>query len=106
VRFVVDVLDHGHRLWPVVDEPLGPRLKLGQAAESLRAQRGHREERDQADHRVRAQRHHGAVRELQHVVIEAVLLVPEALVVERRGDQREVLEELDGHVLVSAIVLR
>ena len=42
---------------------------------------------------------------VQHVVVEAVLLVPQALVVQRRGDQREVLEELRREVLVGRVVL-
>ena len=42
---------------------------------------------------------------VQHVVVEAVLLVPQALARCIAGDQREVLEELRREVLVGAIVL-
>ena len=42
---------------------------------------------------------------MEHIVVEPVLLVPEALAVEGGRDQRVMLEELDRKVLVHAVVL-
>ena len=43
--------------------------------------------------------------QVEHVVVEAVLLVPQALLVQRVRDQREVLEELRRQVLVGLVVV-
>ena len=67
------------------------------------------EQRNQPDHRAQP---HGDLlsgRHGQHVVEEIVLIVPEpdalaAHVGHRVGDVEEVLEELDGHVLVDRVV--
>ena len=42
---------------------------------------------------------------MEHVVVEAVLLVPQPLVVHGRGYVDEVLEELRGHVLVDGVMV-
>ena len=62
---------------PVVDEPLHPPLESGQTIQQLRLQRVHREQRNQPDHRSHPQRKRCAVRQVQDVVEEAVLFVPQ-----------------------------
>ena len=57
-----------------------------------------RHQRQHADHRAHLDRHDGAVRATQLVVVEAVLVVPETLLLHRLRDEREVLEELHDQV--------
>ncbi len=69
------------------------------------------EQRRQAHHRSHFHRHHFLFAEVQHVVVEPILLVPQAdtgssHVVHRRRDVHEVLEKFAGHVLVSGILHR
>ncbi len=85
------------------DEPLHPGGEV--------RERGHRVGPDGRDRGQRQQPHHGAGTQrdgvaagAQDVVVEAVPLVPQPLVVERRADQREVLEELGRQVLVDPVV--
>jgi hypothetical protein len=66
-----------------------------------------REERDDADHRADAERNAPAALELQLVVVEAVLVVPEpatAEAVHGVDDRDEVLEELRRQVLAGGVV--
>ena len=95
---------------PVVDEPLQPLEKARHLRHPLRLQRQHGEERDQTHHRAHLQLHPLPIRQMQHVVIERVLLVPEigvpAEVIHGIGNINEMLEELGGHVLVHRIGLR
>ena len=95
----------------VVDEPFEPALEAGKPVEQLRLERFDGKERNQADHRPDLQRAALAVRQVQDVVEEAVLVVPQrqavaAAVVHRVGDVEEVLPELAGDVLVGRVVLR
>ena len=86
------------------------RLKPGSRSTMLGLERLHREERDQADHRADLQREWaGAAGQVEHVVVEAVLVVPEAdplaaEVVHGVRDVDEVLEELARHVLVGRVL--
>ena len=69
-----------------------------------------RAERQQAHQRPHLQPHGLAVRQPQQVVEEAVLLVPHLVVmladaVHRVGDPHEVLDELEGDLLVHRVVL-
>ena len=79
-----------------------PREPLADGLRAARAPRssidGERGQRQDADHRAHLDRHDDAVGPAQLVVVEAVLLVPEALLLDRLGDQREVLEELEHEV--------
>ena len=92
-------------------EPFQPALERGQLLQQRRLDRGDGVERDQADHRAHLERLILAVRQVQHVVEELVLLVPQpnpfaADIVHRLGDIQEVLEELGGDVFVDPIVHR
>ena len=89
-------------------EPVKAALETGQLLEQVRLERLDGQQRDQADQRADLEAHHPAVRELQNVVEEAVLLIPEgdplaADVVHRAGDVEEVLEVLGGDILVDAV---
>ena len=86
------------------------RLKPGSLS-SRSVDRLDRQQRHQPDQRAHLQLLDVAVRKVQHVVEELVLLVPQrnahaADVVERLGDIQEVLEELGRHVLVGRIFAR
>ena len=59
---------------------------------------GGRQHRDDAHHRPDLDRHGGAVRGEQPVVVQPVGLVPQALAVHRLGDRGEVLEELQDEI--------
>ena len=84
------------------------RRQLAQPLPSGLCQRDRWEDGEQPDERAELQRHPLAVRSPEEVVVEAVLLVPEAAAlaaesIHRRGDGQVVLEELDGHVFVGRI---
>ncbi len=86
-------------------------VKSGSLLQQLRLQRLHGEERNQSDHRADLQRHDSAVGQVQLVVIELVLVVPQAEALRptpliAAGDVEEVLEEFGRDVLVDRIVLR
>ena len=83
------------------------RLNAGQPIDRVVLQNLHGDERQQADQRAHAQRDLVAA-DVQLVVVEAVLLVPQAGAAERVhrvGDVDEVLEELRRHVLVGRLGL-
>ena len=86
-------------------EPAEVAGEVGQAVQRGLAQRRRGAQRQQADHRPHPQRNPLAGVEGQDVVVEAVLLVPQAPVVDGGGDVGEVLEELGGQVLVGVVVL-
>ncbi len=95
----------------VVQEPVQPALEVRQLVQHLRLQGFHGEKRNQPDHRPQPLHQSAAVGQVQHVVIELVLLVPQADARARDirhglGDAQEVLEELGGDVLVDVIVQR
>src|SRR5213596_2364410 len=94
----------------VVDEPLHPSLEAVELLHDLRLERLDREERDEPHHRAHLERTIVTVG-VEHVVVEAVALVPEvdafaAEVVHCVGDVDEVFEELRRHVLVRRVLLR
>ena len=101
----VHMAHDGLTLPPIGREPVDARGERRQARHRRRSGGVHGDQREQSDDRARAQRHDAAVTGVQHVVVEPVLLVPQPLVVERRRDQREVLEELRREVLVRGVVL-
>ena len=99
------------QLGAVLQEPFHPARELRQALQDVRLERLDREERDQSHHGPHLERRRVAVRQVQHVVEEAVLLVPQldafaGDVVHRARDVDEVLEELRGDVLVGRILAR
>ena len=100
--------DVAAELRPVVDEPLHAPLEAGQPVEHVRLQRLDGEQRDEPDHRAHLEQAR-VVGQVQDVVVEAVLLVPQrdavAQLVHGVGDVDEVLEELRGDVLVGRVVL-
>src|SRR6516225_9690105 len=82
----------------IVDEPLHAPLEAGKAIDDFRFKRFDGEEGDQADHGADLEEVALAVRKVQHVVVEAVLLVPEGNaagteVVHGTSDVDKVLEE-------------
>ena len=70
------MLDHVHHVGSVVDEPLGALRELGQLAHRFGSDGRDREQRHEADQRVRPQRLHAPVIKVQDVVVETVLVVP------------------------------
>src|SRR5713226_2925196 len=107
------VLAAALRAWlrVVVDEPLRPPHEARQPLRHLRIPRLDGEEGDEADERAQLHGAAEAVRQVEHVVEEAVLLFPQAHflaahVVGGMGDVDEVLEELARHVLVCPVGLR
>ena len=87
--------------------------EVRQLLQQLRLERLDGEERNQPDHRAHLERDRPAVGQVQLVVVELVLLVPQADAVlaaadvgHRLGDVQEVLEELGGDVLVDRVVQR
>jgi hypothetical protein len=94
------VVDVDGELGLVVDEPAEVAGEARERFERARAQRRDRAQRQQPDHRSHAQRD-AVLADPQHVVVEAVVLVPQAAVVDGGGDVGEVLEELRARVLVG-----
>ena len=87
------------------------RLKSGERLEELGLDRLDRQQGDQPDQRADLERDELAGVEMEHVVEELVLLVPQrhdldADAIERAGDVQEVLEELRRDVLVHGVVAR
>ena len=86
------------------------RHQPGKARDGIRLDHRRCAERQQADQRPHLQTHRPAVGQPQHVVEEAVLLVPHlvamlAATVHRVGDPHEVLDELEGDLLVDRVLL-
>ena len=101
------VVDRGAQLGTGVEEPLEPLAELGVLRQQLPLEDRGRAQGQQADHRPNLEPLGLAVGQAEHVVEEAVLLVPHARVPaqvrHRRGDPQEVLAELEGHVRVVRI---
>ena len=79
--------------------------------DSFRGEDRRRAQRQQPDHRAHLEALRAAVGQAEDVVEEAVLLVPELVVVladavHRGGDEREVLRELQHHLAVHRLVRR
>ena len=95
---------------PIVDEPLQPPFEARQPLQQLRLQGFHGEQRNQPDHGTNLHWKMRAVRQPQHVVEEAVLLVPQsrailAAMAHRMRDVDEVLPEFARHVFVGPVFL-
>src|SRR5262249_20414851 len=99
----------------VVEEPLQAAIEVGKLVEQFGLQSLHGKEWDEPDHRADLELDHLAPGTVQLIVIELLLLVPEAhsgLQGSRfgsyrshsLGDAQEMLEELGGDVLVNRIV--
>ena len=94
----------------VVEEPLHPSLESRQLIEDFLLQSLYREERDQSNHGADLHGEVSAVRQFQHVVEEAIFLVPQsdavvAAMAHRVGDIDKVFPEFACHVLVNRIML-
>ena len=92
----------------VAQEPAHPPLEFGQRVEHVGLERLDREKRHQAHERADLERDVLARVEMEDVVEELVVLVPQGCrvdidAVERTGDVQEVLEELGRQVLVDAV---
>src|SRR5229473_7240103 len=84
---VVHMLHHLRRHPTVMKEPFGPLCELGHTAHRRGPDGGDGEKGHQAHQRVRAYWLHAPIREMENVVEEAVFLIPQTLVVERRADE-------------------
>src|SRR5271156_2193207 len=94
----------------VVQKPLHSFAEIRQSFQNLRLENFHRKERNQADHRSNFHRHGRGLPQVQNVVIETVLFIPQAHslaahVVHSLGDIHEVFEKLAGDVFVSGILM-
>src|SRR5438445_8777062 len=74
----------------------------------LRVQRLHREKRNQADHGAHFERQRVPVREMQDVIVKAILAVPKldalaADIVHGPANINKVLEEFAGHVFIGRV---
>src|SRR5262245_61842486 len=99
VPALAEALEVFTELGAVPDEPRHAALEAGQTVHEVGLERLHREERDQPDQRPYPHRALLPRWDMQHVVEEAVFVVPEldafaATVVHRVRDEHEVLEEL------------
>ena len=104
---------HVHlQIGAVPDEPFQPLLEGGQPLEHLRFEDGDGEQGNQPHHRADLERQPLPVGQMEHVVKEAVPVVPEMVAalaaggIHGRGDVEEMLEELRRHFLVDGILLR
>ena len=93
----------------IVDEPIQPALEIRKGFQHVGLDRQHCEQRYQSHGGTHAQRKVIASARMQHIVIKAILLVPQSNVlgtnpVRRVGDVDEVLPEFTGHVLVSCVL--
>ena len=93
----------------IFDEPLHAVLEPRQAVHEFGIERLDREQRNQADHRTDLHMCRFPVRQVQHVIEETVLTIPQldflaADVVHGAADIDEMFEEFAGHVFVGPIV--
>ena len=98
----------GGQVVAVFDKPVEPALEIWQAVEQFRLQGLHREERNQSHHGADLHRFALAVRQVQHVVEETVLIVPHGLfavtaMAHGVGDVEEVLPEFAGDIFIHRI---
>src|SRR5580700_7228429 len=100
------------KLRPRVQHPLHTRTKSRNSLEELWFERLDREQRNQTHHRSHLERRLGAIRQVEHVVEELVLFIPQshALLtangVHGLSNVQKMLEEFAGDVLIGVIVLR
>ena len=90
----------------VVDEPLHAPLEPLQPIHDFRLEHLHRKQRHQAHHGAYLEEMVAAIGQMEHVVVKAVLLIPElnaltAAIVHGVGDVNKVLEEFAGHILIG-----
>ena len=93
----------------VVDEPLHPAFEAWQFLNDVWLQRFHRQEGNQTDHRPDLQGTAGVIRQLQHIVEKAILIVPQGMpteVIHGVGNVHEVLEKFARDVFIGMIVPR
>src|SRR5262245_34908865 len=64
------------QIWTIVEEPVETLGEGGHLGTELRLERFDGKERDQPDHRAHLERQHLPVRQIEHVVVEPVPLVP------------------------------
>src|SRR5205814_936402 len=91
-----------------LQKPLQSAIELGNLGEQLRLESLHRKQWDEPDHGADPQRLHSPVGQMQYVVEELVLLIPQAHTVPILAadmahgfrDVQEVLEELGRDVLI------
>ena len=100
----------GDQLGMAGAELLDHRHQPGKARDRLGLDHRRGAERQQADQRAHLEAHRLAVGQPQHVVEEAVLLVPHlvavpAAAVHGVGDPHEMLDELEGHLLIDRVLL-
>ena len=95
------------QLGPRFQEPMEPLGEFGTLRQQFPFEHGRRAQRKQADHRPNLQTLGSTIGQAQHVVIEAVLLVPHSRVLpqvpHRRSNPQEVLGEFQRHILVVGI---
>src|SRR6266481_2997905 len=101
--------DVGCQVAPVLDKPLEPPFEIGEPLQKFGLQCLNREQRNEADHGANLHRLALAIRQVQHVVEEAVLFIPHgfftvAAVAHGIGDVEEVLPKLAGNVFVDRIL--
>ena len=99
----------GDELRVAAPERAGPLPKFRQLREDVLFEDRDRSQRQQSDDRAHLQARGGAVREAQHVVEKAVLLVPHFIVVLAHPvhgacDEQRVLEELFHELLVERLM--
>src|SRR5215469_3863818 len=91
----------------MVDEPEQAAFEAGEAVNKLRIERLDAKEGNQPDERAHLEVVAIAARQVQHVVIKAVLFVPQfdaiPRIVHRLRDADKVLEKLAGDVFIGAI---
>src|SRR5262245_16209543 len=95
----------------VLDEPVQTPVEPAQTLKNLRFERLDRKKRDQPDHRPHLERKSCAVRQVQRIVEESILFIPEiqiltrALLADRMTDIQEVLPEFAGDVFVRGVLV-
>ena len=109
---LIPVRDQRRQVRSVGEEPFQTPLELRQPLEEFGLECLDGEQRYEPDHRAHLEGLHGAIRQMQHVVEEFVVVVPQtdtALIAADVGhglrDVQKVLEELGGNVLVHVVVL-
>ena len=98
-----------HGVGEVLDELRGPLHELGVAVDHVGVEHGRRAQRQEAHERAHLEPDRLAVGHAHHVVVEAVVLVPENGVAVRRvegdRDPLEMRDELERHVGVGRVAL-
>ena len=98
----------GYQVWAVLDEPLHPLLEAWKLFQKVRLQGLHGKERDQANKGPDPERYKGTIWEVEDVIVEPILLVPQTngcatQMVDSIGDVEKMLKELGGHILIGRL---